>query len=207
MPAEARRRRRGLGQLGRRRARGGRRPQPYRSDDADDGKLCANDSLSRHDRGIGIPRRVADRYICRVDRVALVIGSRQLERVAVMTHLKPVAVLLALLATAGLHAAAPDHRVADAVEQRNATAVASLLKQGADANGAQPDGATALHWAAHWDDLADRRVAAQGQAHAPIRSMTMASARWPWPARTAASASSSACSRPAPIPTPRRPPG
>jgi ankyrin repeat protein len=71
-----------------------------------------------------------------------------------MTQLKLVAVVVALLATAGLNAAAPDHRLADAVEQRNATAVASLLKQGADANGAQPDGATALHWAAHWDDLA-----------------------------------------------------
>jgi ankyrin repeat protein len=71
-----------------------------------------------------------------------------------MTDLKPVAVLLAVLATAGLNAAGPDHRLADAVEQRNASLVASLVKQGADVNAAQPDGATALHWAAHCDDVA-----------------------------------------------------
>ena len=54
------------------------------------------------EQGHGFLSRMADRYICRVHRVALVIGSRQLERIAGMTHLKPVAVLLAVLATAGL---------------------------------------------------------------------------------------------------------
>ena len=41
---------------------------------------------------------------------------------------------------------------ADAAERRDVDALRGLLKQGADPNSAQPDGATALHWAVHWDD-------------------------------------------------------
>ena len=47
----------------------------------------------------------------------------------------PVAVLLALLATAGPTRPRPDHRLADAAERQDCQAVAALLKQGADANG------------------------------------------------------------------------
>jgi ankyrin repeat protein len=50
-------------------------------------------------------------------------------------------------------ASGPDRRLIDAVRTRNADAVRSLLKQKADVKATQPDGATALHWAAHWDDL------------------------------------------------------
>ena len=46
----------------------------------------------------------------------------------------------------------PAPEVADAVRTRNASALQSLLKQRADVNAAQPDGTTALHWAAHWND-------------------------------------------------------
>jgi len=42
--------------------------------------------------------------------------------------------------------------VADAVENRDAVGLQALLKQHADANASQPDGTTALHWAAHWND-------------------------------------------------------
>jgi ankyrin repeat protein len=42
--------------------------------------------------------------------------------------------------------------VADAAERRDVDALRALLKQGADPNAAQADGATALHWAVHWDD-------------------------------------------------------
>jgi ankyrin repeat protein len=49
--------------------------------------------------------------------------------------------------------AGPDHRVADAVEARDLNAVRALMGQRADVNGTQADGATGLHWAAHWDDL------------------------------------------------------
>ena len=64
------------------------------------------------------------------------------------------ALMLALAATA----AARDSRVADAAEQRAATAVSALLTEGADVNAPQPDGATALHWAVYWDDLAVARA-------------------------------------------------
>ena len=64
------------------------------------------------------------------------------------------ALTLALAATA----AARDSRVADAAEQRAATAVSALLTEGADVNAPQPDGATALHWAVYWDDLAVARA-------------------------------------------------
>ena len=60
----------------------------------------------------------------------------------------------AVLAIAGLGAGARDLRVADAAERRDGKAVRVLLKQGVDAKAPQPDGATALHWAAHWNDVA-----------------------------------------------------
>ena len=42
--------------------------------------------------------------------------------------------------------------VADAVQNRDKVALQALLKQHAAVNAAQPDGTTALHWAAHWND-------------------------------------------------------
>ncbi len=58
-----------------------------------------------------------------------------------------------LAAGVGLAAGADDTRLADASESQDSEAVAALLAQGADVNAPQPDGATALHWAAHWDDV------------------------------------------------------
>jgi len=49
--------------------------------------------------------------------------------------------------------ATADSRLVDAVQKKNTQAVPSLLMQGADPNQQQADGARALHWAAHWDDL------------------------------------------------------
>jgi len=57
-----------------------------------------------------------------------------------------------LVASVGL-AAAGDLRLVDAVKSRNAEAVQALLKQRVDVNVPQGDGATALHWAVHFDDL------------------------------------------------------
>jgi ankyrin repeat protein len=51
-----------------------------------------------------------------------------------------------------LHAA-PASPVADAAQQGNNGVVRALLKQAADVNAAQPDGMTALHWAATRDDV------------------------------------------------------
>ena len=41
---------------------------------------------------------------------------------------------------------------ADAAQQNDNDALRALLKQRGDVNAAQPDGTTALHWAAHWND-------------------------------------------------------
>ena len=65
------------------------------------------------------------------------------------------AVLLLALAgpapgAAANNAAGPD--LVQAARQRDHAAVRALLAEGADVNAAQPDGTTALHWAAHWDD-------------------------------------------------------
>ena len=59
---------------------------------------------------------------------------------------------VALAATLGARAGTTP--VADAAQAGDATALRVLLKQGADVNSSQGDGMTALHWAAHWSDLA-----------------------------------------------------
>jgi len=41
---------------------------------------------------------------------------------------------------------------ANAAESKNTDVLKTLVKQRADVNAAQPDGTTALHWAAHWND-------------------------------------------------------
>ena len=48
--------------------------------------------------------------------------------------------------------AATDTRVIDAVKARSADRVRALIKERADINARQGDGATALHWAVHLDD-------------------------------------------------------
>src|SRR5262245_5085818 len=50
-------------------------------------------------------------------------------------------------------AAAPDVRVVNAARAQDVAAVRVLVGQRADVNAAQGDGATALHWAAHWNQL------------------------------------------------------
>ncbi len=58
--------------------------------------------------------------------------------------------LLSLVSTA---AVSDDLRLVDAAKNRDKEAVHSLLQKHADVNIPQPDGATALHWATHWDDV------------------------------------------------------
>ena len=58
-----------------------------------------------------------------------------------------------VLATAG-PAAEQDTRLLDAARVAHSTRVIALLEQGVSANTRQADGASALHWAAHWDDTA-----------------------------------------------------
>ena len=56
-------------------------------------------------------------------------------------------------AAVGYVVAAGDTRVADAVMRGDRAAVRALLAQRADVQASQPDGMTALHWAARTDDL------------------------------------------------------
>ena len=54
------------------------------------------------------------------------------------------------LPSLGYAAASP---LADAAKLQDRAAVRTMLKQKGDVNAPQPDGATALHWATHWDDM------------------------------------------------------
>ncbi len=58
-----------------------------------------------------------------------------------------------LLAPAAAYAAAGAAPLADAVSRQDRAAILALLKDKADVNEKQPDGATALHWAANLNDL------------------------------------------------------
>ena len=70
--------------------------------------------------------------------------------------------VVVLLATAGLAAAATDLRLVDAAKTQDTEAVRRLIKQGVPVNVSQPDGFTALHWAAQRDkaDMADLLIRA-----------------------------------------------
>ena len=76
--------------------------------------------------------------------------------------------MASVLAVATLAAAEGDLRLVEAVKNRDREAVRSLLQQQADVNTPQPDGATALAWAAHWNDLvtADLLIHAGADANA-----------------------------------------
>jgi ankyrin repeat protein len=58
--------------------------------------------------------------------------------------------------------------LADAVRNRDAHALTQLMKQGADVNAPQADGTTALHWAAHWDDLQSAAALARAGARVNV---------------------------------------
>ncbi len=60
--------------------------------------------------------------------------------------------LVLVLAASAASAAGIDPRLVDAVMQRNASAVQTLVEQGVDVKAADGDGTTALHWAAHNGD-------------------------------------------------------
>ena len=61
--------------------------------------------------------------------------------------------MIVLLSVACLAAQGSDLRLTEAASRGDRKAVRSLLKEQVDVNLAQGDGATALHWAAHWNDL------------------------------------------------------
>ncbi len=69
--------------------------------------------------------------------------------------------LLALVSTFTVHAASP---LADAVERKDPAAIRALLPDSAVA-ATQPDGTTALHWAARHDDLATAKALLAAKAN------------------------------------------
>src|SRR5438552_17557083 len=73
--------------------------------------------------------------------------------------------ILCLLMAVASSVASDDTRLVEAIKHRDSEAVAALLKQPLDVNVAQPDGATALHWAAHWDDVATAERLLRAGAH------------------------------------------
>jgi ankyrin repeat protein len=76
-----------------------------------------------------------------------------------------IACTAALICGVALHAAAAAAPIADAAMEGNTDAVRALLKQGADVNGAQGDGLTALHWAAKKGDAAMASMLIYGGAN------------------------------------------
>jgi ankyrin repeat protein len=69
-----------------------------------------------------------------------------------LRHLR-VTWFAAVVCVAGLGAAGSNAPLADAVQRGDTQAVQALLKNGADVNAPQSDGATALHWAAYLDQV------------------------------------------------------
>ena len=64
-----------------------------------------------------------------------------------------LAFLLAIVTSAGTAAGQDDLRLVEAARNDDAAAVRALVEGQAPVDAAQPDGATALHWAAHRDNL------------------------------------------------------
>ena len=64
-----------------------------------------------------------------------------------------VATLMLLASGVAFATASPDLRLVEAVKNKDARTARVLLQEQVDANAHEADGATALMWAAHWDDL------------------------------------------------------
>ena len=75
---------------------------------------------------------------------------------------------LMALSVTSLAAASDDLRLVEAAKSQDTRVMQRLLQQHVDPNTPQPDGATALHWAAHWDDvtMADLLIRAHANVNA-----------------------------------------
>ena len=67
-------------------------------------------------------------------------------------------VFCAVVISIALPYAAGDERLVDSAKRNDGRTVQALLKQGLDANATHANLVTALHWAAHWDDVATADV-------------------------------------------------
>ena len=82
----------------------------------------------------------------------------------VLRGLRGLAVLLLSIGVAADAAAQSD--VADAMMRGDSASVRALLQKKSNVNASQVDGTTALHWAAHWDDLETARLLLRDGANA-----------------------------------------
>jgi uncharacterized protein len=80
--------------------------------------------------------------------------------------------LLVALALAGARVALAASDLADAVMQQDARRVEGLLARHADVNAAQPDGSTALHWAAYRGDARTAAALLAAGAHPNVKTDT-----------------------------------
>src|SRR5215469_609200 len=78
------------------------------------------------------------------------------------------AVWAVVLAVPCVGASSSDLRLVNAAKNQDASGVRSLLNQHANVNGAQGDGATALHWAAHWNDRTTAELLLRAGANANV---------------------------------------
>ena len=74
-----------------------------------------------------------------------------------------------LLSATTLLAASPPLSLADAVEEMDRDAIQALLDQRTDVNATQPDGMTALHWAAYRDNLETAKLLLKAGADVKAR--------------------------------------
>lgn len=92
-----------------------------------------------------------------------------------MLSIRTFALTLTLLVTNLVFAQA---EVADAAMQGDNAAVSELLQAGADVNGIQADGATALHWAAYHSDTALARELLEAGANPSIANRNGSTPMW-----------------------------
>ncbi len=79
---------------------------------------------------------------------------------------------------AGPAAASSDRRIVDAAKNRDWATVGILLDRDIDVNTPQGDGATALHWAAHWNDLGTVNRLIEAGAHVDAANELGATPLW-----------------------------
>ena len=79
--------------------------------------------------------------------------------------------IVLLICVTAITASAADLSLIKAVRNMDGAVVRSLLQQGVDVNATEPDGATALHWAARMDDVetAELLIRSGAKADAPNR--------------------------------------
>lgn len=88
-----------------------------------------------------------------------------------MVPSKFLRVVMVVLALSSVGAARAPHPLIEAVQARDSARLRALLQQGVDVNMADVEGATALHWAAHLDDVnaADMLIRAGAKVQAVNR--------------------------------------